>query len=135
MPGFVKTPKDEAKWSKAKAAASKSTKEGSESYWKLANYIFHKGEDMEKAEGILSPPGAPKVGSGTTPGSAATAVKSPGKTGEISVKMPKAKKLADGFGKPSLFFKSEDFNDVKHPTICKLRDFLKSTRSKRQSSR
>lgn len=42
MPGFVKTPKDEARWSKAKEAAGKQTKSGSESYWKLSNYIYHK---------------------------------------------------------------------------------------------
>lgn len=51
MPGFVKTPKDEAKWSKAKEAAGKSTDKDSESYWKLSNYIFHKmgkNEDSQK---------------------------------------------------------------------------------------
>ena len=42
MPGFVKTPHDEAKWSKAKEAAGKETEKGSEGYWKLSNYIFHK---------------------------------------------------------------------------------------------
>jgi hypothetical protein len=47
MPGFVKTPKDEAKWSKAKEAAGKSTSKGSKGYWALSNYIFHK---MGKSE-------------------------------------------------------------------------------------
>lgn len=42
MPGFIKTPKDEARWKRAKDAASKETAEGSESYWKLSNYIYHK---------------------------------------------------------------------------------------------
>lgn len=42
MPGFVKTPKDEARWAKAKEAARKQTSEGSESFWKLSNYIYHK---------------------------------------------------------------------------------------------
>lgn len=39
MPGFVKTPKDEAKWTKSKEAAGK---KGKETNWALANYIFHK---------------------------------------------------------------------------------------------
>ncbi len=39
MPGFVKTPKDERKWDKAKEAAGK---KGKETNWALANYIFHK---------------------------------------------------------------------------------------------
>lgn len=42
MPGFVKTPRDEARWSKAKEAAGKQTDKGSDSYWKLSNYIYHK---------------------------------------------------------------------------------------------
>jgi hypothetical protein len=57
MPGFVKTPKDEKKWSKAKQAAGKETREGSEGYWKLSNYIFHKMNKSEedkvpRAEGV-----------------------------------------------------------------------------------
>lgn len=47
-----------------------------------------------------------------------------------AVKMPKTKKLPDATSKPSLFFKSEDFSKVKHPTLCKLRDFLSKTRRK-----
>lgn len=41
MPGFVKTPKDEKRWEKAKEAANKSTAKDSESYWRLSNYIYH----------------------------------------------------------------------------------------------
>jgi hypothetical protein len=48
MPGFVRTPKDEKKWSRAKEAAGESTPKDSESYWKLSNYIFHR---MHKSEG------------------------------------------------------------------------------------
>jgi hypothetical protein len=44
MPGFVKTKSDEKKWSKAKDAAAKQTERGSEGFWKLSNYIFHKSE-------------------------------------------------------------------------------------------
>jgi hypothetical protein len=47
MPGFVKTPKDEEKWKKAKEAAGKQTEVDSESYYKLANYIYH---NMGKTE-------------------------------------------------------------------------------------
>lgn len=54
MPGFVKTPKDEARWAKAKEAAGKETAKDSESYWKLSNYIYHKmgktEEDQRLAE-------------------------------------------------------------------------------------
>lgn len=51
MPEFVgKNPKDEARWARAKKAASKSTEVGSESYWKLANYIYHnKGKKVDKS--------------------------------------------------------------------------------------
>lgn len=47
MPGFIHTPKDEAKWERAKEAAGKSAKKDSKSYWKLSNYIYHK---MGKSE-------------------------------------------------------------------------------------
>jgi hypothetical protein len=52
MPGFVKTPKDEKRWSSAKEAASKQTEPGSTGYWKLSNYIFHK---MNKTEEVAVP--------------------------------------------------------------------------------
>ena len=45
------------------------------------------------------------------------------------MRMPKPKKQADPFGKPSLFFKSE-FEEFKHPTLCKLRDLLQKHRVK-----
>lgn len=54
MPGFVKTPKDEARWKRAKEAAGKQTSEGSESFYKLSNYIYHKmgktEEDQKMSE-------------------------------------------------------------------------------------
>lgn len=56
MPGFVKTPHDEKKWSEAKHASGKETKSGSKSYWKLANFIFHrmkKSQGIEKAEELI----------------------------------------------------------------------------------
>jgi hypothetical protein len=50
MPGFIKTPKNEAQWSKAKAATSKSKNKGESSFtdqdWALTNKIYH---EMEKS--------------------------------------------------------------------------------------
>lgn len=40
---------------------------------------------------------------------------------QATVKMPKAKSAPDGFGKPSLFFKSENF---KSSSVKKLHDFI-----------
>ena len=45
-----------------------------------------------------------------------------GKQG-VSVKMPKAKKPADAFAPPSVFFKSEN-NEPKHLNMRKLWDFM-----------
>jgi hypothetical protein len=120
MPGFVKTPKDEKKWSEAKEAAGKS---GGEPKWALANFIFHrmkKSQGLEKAEEfmqeifkseaqILSPKPTP------------TAVANPMKSGEQSTisKTPKS---------PGMF-KSEDFKDVKHASARKLRDFMAKCKS------
>jgi hypothetical protein len=53
------------------------------------------------------------------------------KMGSTAVKMPKATKMAGAFAKPSLFFKSEDFSGVKHPSIGKLKDFLERRRAKK----
>jgi hypothetical protein len=101
MPGFVKNKKDEAKWSKAKEAAGKSTSKDSKSYWKLSNYIFHK---MGKTEALPpKPPAPPKP---------TTSIKSPMKMGSTAVKTPKTKKLPGALDKPSLFFKSEKINGV-----------------------
>lgn len=61
-------------------------------------------------------------------------VSAPMKTGQISVKSPKAKKMPSPFSKPSVFFKSEDFKKVKHPSVRKLRDFLEKRMVKKQSS-
>jgi hypothetical protein len=59
-------------------------------------------------------------------------MKSPMKVGtQATVKTPKSKKMPDPFGKPSLFFKSEDFGKIKKPSIENLRAFLEKTRSKR----
>lgn len=69
---------------------------------------------------------APKAGTGA-------GLKSVMKTGQQSVKMPKAKKPADPFGKPSLFFKSEEFGTIKKSSIENLRSFLEKNRAKKRS--
>ena len=124
MPAFIKNPKDEAKWKKMKEAVSRSKgkpeSEFTDRDWALTNYLWHKSEgELDKAEELAKALGT-KVPS--------VAVPNPAKVGSTSVKMPKSKKLADPFGKPSLFFKSED---VKQPSIQKLRDFLEMRQGKK----
>jgi hypothetical protein len=51
-----------------------------------------------------------------------------GKQG-VSVKMPKMKKPADAFAPPSVFFKSEN-NELKHPNLRNLWDFLNKKHKK-----
>lgn len=46
------------------------------------------------------------------------------------LKMPKPKSMPKATDKPSKFFKKEDFEGVKQPSIEKLRDFLEKHRSK-----
>jgi hypothetical protein len=47
MPAFIKTPKDEKRWSKAKEAANKTHSEGDgDRYWGLVNHIY---QNMNKA--------------------------------------------------------------------------------------
>lgn len=50
-------------------------------------------------------------------------------------RMPKAKKMPGAFDKPSKFFKSEEFNSVKHPSVRKLLDFIQKKHKARQSQR
>jgi hypothetical protein len=42
MPAFIKTPKDEARWERAKKAARKRFATESERFWKLTNYIYQR---------------------------------------------------------------------------------------------
>jgi hypothetical protein len=57
MPAFIKTPADEARWAKAKKAASKTLSESDgDSFWKLTNSIYQKmtkSEDIESLEAVL----------------------------------------------------------------------------------
>jgi hypothetical protein len=138
MPGFVRTPADEKKWSEAKQAAGKSTKEGSKSYWKLSNYIFHrmgksgydlmmadifKSELISSCEGHLVKSADDLLKAGFGGMLQLSQPKSTMKTGtqQLAVKMPKPKQMPDPFGKKSAFFKHED---VKHPSVRKLSAFM-----------
>ncbi len=115
MPAFVRTKSDEERWKKAKEAASKETSRGSEGFWKLSNYIFHKMGKTERDQRLAD----------MAKSELEKSVKSPMHTGSqsLSVKIPKQKKLAGAFDKPSKFFKSENINP-KHPSVQKLKDFL-----------
>ena len=63
----------------------------------------------------------------------APVVKDPSKVGKqnVTVKLPKLKKPAGAFDKPSVFFgKNEDFQGPKHPTLRNLWDFLNKKHKK-----
>lgn len=59
-----------------------------------------------------------------------TSVKSPMKMGSTAVKMPKTKQLAGALDKPSLFYKNENSEGPKHPSVLKLMDFLTKAKNK-----
>jgi hypothetical protein len=135
MPGFVKTPKDEARWSKAKEAAAKTTEHGSEGFWKLSNFIFHKMDKSEESQKIAEElkKGLMGLGGGMGMAGGGMGLGMTGKSGmggvkiaQTSVKMAKPKKPAGAMSKPSLFYKNESlsWDDLKHPTLCKLSDFI-----------
>ncbi len=48
-----------------------------------------------------------------------------------AVQVPKAKRLGQPTDKPSEFYKSEDFKNIKRPSIENLRAFLENQRAKR----
>jgi len=138
MPGFIRTSADEKRWSAAKRAAAKTTKEGSKSYWKLSNYIFHRmgksGYDVMMAdlfksslisscEGHLIKSANDLLKAEFDKVSLPPQPKNAMKTGtqQLAVKVPKPKKMPDPFGKKSAFFKHED---IKHPSVRKLSDFI-----------
>jgi hypothetical protein len=52
-------------------------------------------------------------------------------TASTVVKSPKAKKMGQAGDKPSVFFKSEDFKDIKKASIENLRAFLEHNRGKK----
>lgn len=80
----------------------------------------------------------PELGLSKVPGAPApvkaTGASSPMKVGQqATVKTPKAKKMGDALDKPSQFYKSEDFQGIKKPSIENLRAFLHKHRTKKQS--
>jgi hypothetical protein len=130
MPAFVRTKSDEARWSRAKEAAGKETDHGSEGFWKLSNYIYHKMGKTENDQKManfyktellkfggmmqlgLSEKG-PKAGANST-----------------SVKIPKAPRQGKLNDKPSVFFKAESCHP-KHPSTQKLYDFMAGRQMKK----
>ena len=52
MPVFVRTERDEVRWKKAKAAASKSLEPGTKPFWKLTNWLYHRMLRAERRRGF-----------------------------------------------------------------------------------
>ena len=130
MPAFIKTPADEKKWNAIKHSVAKQRGKKIDDFtdrdWATVNAAWHKSEgnqaeyDKIMKSLFISPSSGGMLKTGS-------ALAKPPKMGlSTAVKSPKPKKMADPFGKPSLFFKSEpeEFAHVKHPTLQKLRDFL-----------
>jgi hypothetical protein len=115
MPAFIKTPADEHKWNAIKHSVAKQRGKKVEDFtdrdWATVNAAWHKSEgNMVEFQKIMK----------------SISIPNPARVGIPSVKTPKTKKLPSPGAKPSVFFKSEpeEFSEVKHPTLCKLRDFL-----------
>jgi hypothetical protein len=96
----------------------------------VAIKVLEKAEELTKSAiaglkaGKISPvPGviSPLNGNSATP----TKVGS-----QAVVKRPKAKRMGQALDKPSVFFKSEDFGDIKKSSIENLRCFLEKQRKK-----
>jgi hypothetical protein len=144
MPAFIHTKSDESRWEKAKKAASKSTTHGTDSFWALSNYIYHRmgksqesqqiAADMKKSFVKESRMDIKKSLFGLPNSELSVSQKLPKAPGSPSInmtsamKMPKAKKMPDAMDKPSKFFKNETAGEPKHPSICKLKDFLNKKR-------
>lgn len=58
-----------------------------------------------------------------------SAPKAPMKIGKVGIRTPKSKKMPSAFGKPSLFFKSEEIKP-KHPNLRNLWDFVQKKRAR-----
>jgi hypothetical protein len=121
MPAFIHTKADEHKWNAIKHSVAKQRGKSVEDFtdrdWATVNAAWHKSEgNMAKFEEILKSL------------TSVTKVKVPN-----AGKMPKPKSMPKPDDKPSLFFKKEDFGDIKHPTIENLRAFLENHRARSQS--
>lgn len=96
----------------------------------VAIRVLQKAEELTKsAMGGLKPTAIAPIPGVLSPINDNTA--SPTKVGsQTVVKAPKAKKMAQAGDKPSVFFKSEEFKDIKKSSIENLRSFLEKTRNK-----
>lgn len=117
MPAFIHTEADEKKWNAIKHSVAKQRGKSIEDFtdrdWATVNAAWHKSEgNSDKVEEIKK--------SLTIP---STRVPS-------ATKMPKTKSMAKPGDKPSMFFKSEDFDNIKRPSVENLRTFLESNRLK-----
>lgn len=115
MPAFIKTKADEAKWNAIKHSVAKqrgkSTEQFTDRDWATVNAAWHKSEieDIKKSLAIPS-------------------IRVPN-----AAKMPKPKSMPTALDKPSKFFKKEEFEGIKTPSIENLRSFLENQRQKKQS--
>ncbi len=99
--------------------------------YEVAVKVLQKAEELTKsAIGGLKPTQVAPVPGVVSPKNPNTAT--PGKVGsQAVVKTPKAKKMGQPGDKPSVFFKSEEFQRIKKTSIENLRSFLEKQRSKR----
>lgn len=97
----------------------------------VAVIVLKKAEELTKsAIGGLQPTAVTPVPGVMSPTNANTA--SPTKVGsQAVVKQAKPKKMGQATDKPSVFYKSEDFNGIKKSSVENLRAFLEKQRSKR----
>jgi hypothetical protein len=97
----------------------------------VAVKVLQKAEELAKAAmGGLKPTEVTPVPGVISPTNGNTG--SPTKVGsQAVVKSPKAKKMAQANDKPSVFYKSEEFSNIKKPSIENLRAFLEKQRAKR----
>jgi len=161
MPAFVtkEGKKGEEKWKRAKEAAAKETARGSEGFWKLSNYIFHKMGKTEESQRVAEfwknelLKGMPTGGGfafGIGKESAKSEMNKFGNMGQLSlaetkapmrtgthtssVKTPRQKHMPGPDAKPSVFFKTEEFClPIKHPTLRKLDTFMAKCKMKKCS--
>lgn len=139
MPGFIKTPADERKWQAIKHSVAKQRGKKVEDFtdrdWATVNAAWHKSEgNTEEFDKIMKSIFI-SASSGMSKSKTSIPKANKGTTVPSGLKMPKPKMMPKITDKPSVFFKSEyeEFEHIKHPTLCKLRDFLKNVRLKKQS--
>ena len=124
MPGFIKTPADEKKWNDIKHSVAKqrgkSVADFTDRDWATVNAAWHKSEYEAITKSLF--------GLSNSGMAVSEKVSVPSAT-----KMPKAKKMPKATDKPSLFFKKEEFGNIKRSSIENLRSFLEQHRAKKQS--